>query len=353
MQQRASNGTNHDLRRKMQLSKCSPTDHMGEVKVMPDDSIDLNQTIFRTLNEKHKAAYYKQFGIQLFWSDQAVARIEAKTAETLQNNPCWHGVKAHDPELIKFMENECDFRVEHTDGSFLDHLQYCYEFSAAHMPQYSAIPLFLHSIMGVGTNLFPMQLEQKDRLAQFVTKDELAHIEAFPTTLRLLQFGSVNLRHQLLKMSKEELNSIDGLECCRLLGPEMKTKYKSDNAPVKLSRDQFWVHLNYHLIHMMDFLPVENWEENVLNLQWFSDLHLILKRAGKLYCKIEFDSEKWSALAAQKVTPEVNSHRDDLKELLCSMVGHSLAFELKQVKTKASRGLGSIQSGTAVAFSKL
>merc|ERR1719336_1828438 len=87
---------------------------------------------------------------------------------------------------MRFMVEECDFNIEHADGSFLDHLQYCYEFSSVHMPNHSAMPMFLHSIMGVGTNLFPMKLEQKPRLAELVSTNDMAHIEAFPSVLRLL-----------------------------------------------------------------------------------------------------------------------------------------------------------------------
>ena len=118
----------------------------------------------------------------------------------------WAGLKAHDPALIKFMEDDCDFDcevnrtpfwillypdspsvVQHADGSFLDHLQFCYEYCHVHFPAASPTVCFLHSIMGVGTNLFPMKLEQRPELAKLVNPDELAHIEAFPTMLRVLQ----------------------------------------------------------------------------------------------------------------------------------------------------------------------
>ena len=77
--------------------------------------------------------------------------------------------------------------------------------------------MFLHSIMGVGTNLFPMQLEQQDQLASFLSQDELDHISVFPTALRLIN-GGVLLDH-LKKMSKQELLDIDEFTCCRVIGP--------------------------------------------------------------------------------------------------------------------------------------
>ena len=101
--------------------------------------------------------------------------------------------------------------------AFLDHLQFGYIFCAIHMPQHSPLPMFLHSIMGVGTNLFPMQLEQQDRLASFLSQDELDHISVFPTALRLINGGM--LLDRLEKMSNEELLEIDEFTCCRVIGP--------------------------------------------------------------------------------------------------------------------------------------
>ena len=68
----------------------------------------------------------------------------------------------------------CVFR---SAGSFMDHLTFCRDYCAAHYPGVSSTPyvhresvaalehfltaacdyrLFIHSIMGVGTNIFPM-----------------------------------------------------------------------------------------------------------------------------------------------------------------------------------------------------
>jgi hypothetical protein len=87
-----------------------------------------------------------------------------------------------------------------------------------HCPSASPVVLFLHSIMGVGTNLFPMQLEQRPTLAALVTASELRHIECFPTVLRLLQ---IDLLPELLALSPARLAQVSGLTCHRLLGPEM------------------------------------------------------------------------------------------------------------------------------------
>ena len=188
--------------------------------------------------------------------------------------------------------------------------------------------------MGVGTNLFPMQLEQRAKLASFVSADEMEHIEAFPTVVRLM----TGLLNRLEAMSDDELRDIREFECCRVLGPRMNEQMRSDNAPVRLSGDQFWVQLNYHLIHSMDFLPVDDWEANALQLYNFARLHQTLSRAGKLYCRMNFDSEKWVAAAKQKRAEAFK--KAGLKvpppsgpsDLYSDRIGHSLDYKLSMVK---------------------
>ena len=65
-----------------------------------------------------------------------------------------------DPALLRFMVEECDFDVEHADGSFLDHLYFCFEYSVQHFPDHSPIIMLLHSILGTGTNTFAMEAEK-------------------------------------------------------------------------------------------------------------------------------------------------------------------------------------------------
>merc|ERR1712166_106132 len=78
------------------------------------------------------------------------------------------------------------FNVEHADGSFLDHLCFCRDYSSVHFRAYSPQVLFLHSIMGVGTNCFPMDASKIPQLKAMLTDFEFTHIEAFPSILRLL-----------------------------------------------------------------------------------------------------------------------------------------------------------------------
>lgn len=294
--QKPNQGFLMDLRRKEQIIEARPIDHSGEVFEMENPDFDVSRTIFKHIDPSKLPMIKKTFGIQLFWSDSAVARIERKTAEMLAENRCWADLKAPSPELMRFMLEECDFNTEHADGSFLDHLHYCYEFSSVHMPNHSAIPMFLHSIMGVGTNLFPMKLEQKPRLAELVSAEDMVHIEAFPSMLRLLICNV--LPSKLAMLSNNELASIEELQFYRLIGPNMDHDGlvgKSDNAPLKLNKEQFWVHLNYHLIHFTDFVPALDWEKKLksVHLYMVVALHQLLKRAGKLYVRFDFDSDSW------------------------------------------------------------
>ena len=241
-------------------------------------------------------SYYRKvlemkYSKEFYWSDKAVSRIE-REVKALRETGTWN-VPAHSTELISFMTEECDFACEHADGSFLDHLQFCYEYGLVNYKERSAMPLFLHSIMGVGTNLFPMPLEKRDKLASLVTSDEMAHIEAFPTTLRLISTGV--LMDVLEAMSTEELLSIQEFECYRLLGPDTTggDSGTSDNKPLTLTGEQLWVHLNYHLVHFLDFLPVEHWATEMEEAPFsiFIQLHQTLTRAGKLEAQVQFDVE--------------------------------------------------------------
>ncbi|CAE8605500.1 unnamed protein product [Polarella glacialis] len=273
----------------------------------------------------------KQYAIELTWSESALDRINSQVEAMLSGDSShWGALKAHSPALLSFLENDCDFNCEHADGSFLDHLQFCYEYCHIHFPAASPVVLFLHSIMGVGTNLFPMKLEQRPQLANLVTAEELAHIEAFPTVLRLLQTG---LLEELNKMPKEQLLGIEGIECYRLLGPEIDTMKKSDNHPLHLTGEQFWVHLNYHLIHFLDFLPASQWEvkmgiEGLACI--FPLVHRVLTRAGKLMANIQFDSEKWAAVPE---TPESKQGKAEVLIMAANFsggLGHSLDYKLKR-----------------------
>ena len=66
--------------------------------------------------------------------------------------------------------------------------------------------------------------------------------------------------------------------------PEITPNVCLDNAEVHLSSEQLWAHLNYQLIHLIDFLPATAWQVtfNDYFAVFFVRLHALLQRAGKL-----------------------------------------------------------------------
>merc|ERR1712151_1143391 len=170
-----------------------------------------------------------------------------------------------------FMSDECDFACEHADGSFMDHLNFCHDYSALHFKGHSPRVLFLHSIMGVGTNVFPMGTDKLPQLESLLTPFEFSHVEAFPSVLRLLAEGS------LLDMLSNRLDSLSELK-------QLAFHRVLDNKLVTMDADNFWIQLNYQLMHLLDFLPVAcwgvNWDEPLM--QVFLNLYQFLHNAGKL-----------------------------------------------------------------------
>ena len=63
-----------------------------------------------------------------------------------------------DQSLLTFMVEQCDFDVEHADGSFLDHLYFCYEYRAA-LPTAVRSGDAATSILGTG-NTFAMTADK-------------------------------------------------------------------------------------------------------------------------------------------------------------------------------------------------
>ena len=59
----------------------------------------------------------KSYAFELFWSDHAVHEIESTAAKALsEGNSRWANVTEHDPKLLDFMKNDCEFDCEHADG---------------------------------------------------------------------------------------------------------------------------------------------------------------------------------------------------------------------------------------------
>lgn len=187
----------------------------------------------------------------------------------------------HDSALTEFMTTECNFAMEHADGSFMDHLQFCYEYSHEHFKGESPRVLLLHSILGVGSNYFPCDKSKIPKLQSLLTEAEFSHVAAFPSVLRLLL--QRDFMDELEQMSNEKLETIKGLKMHQVI----------DNEPTSLtSKNDFWTHLNYQIIHLLDFLPVLDWQWAVAQDNFMANfvrLLAFLKRANKLKATIDLD----------------------------------------------------------------
>ncbi|MEO1273313.1 MAG: hypothetical protein AAFX99_34955, partial [Myxococcota bacterium] len=103
------------------------------------------------------------------------------------------------------------------------------------------------------------------------------HVASFPSLLRLL-YG-ITLRQEL-RANLHRLNELDGIRFHRVI----------DNEPLEMSTEDLWIQLNYHLIHLVDFLPVSNWtvHSNDTAFIVFRDLYDLLERAGKLETELDY-----------------------------------------------------------------
>jgi len=257
-----------DLRRQAQIARAGPADHVGDAVLIPSGNFTLDKTIFHSVGGMARTVIRDRLAVVPFWSDAAaetITRLFSAVPKPL----------SHDKAILDFMANECNFAMEHADGSFMDHLQFCYEYGVAHFKDHSPRVLLLHSIMGVGTNFFPMELKQLPQLKALVTEAELMHMEAFPSILRLIYHGP--LMEALSNPDRN--NKIDGISYRRVL----------DNAPLFLGAEDFWVQLNYQLVHLLDFLPVSDWgmSEGDGFLHNFISLYKVLRDSGKLMAHVD------------------------------------------------------------------
>lgn len=265
--QRATDRPDPTVQRKAAIARAAALDHAGAVTVRPLADFDLDRTIFQTL-EGRLARYVmrKRVGKGVAWATAAAQAIEAEYAAL----DAQRTLPALDPALLTFLVERCDFDVEHADGSFLDHLYFCFEYTAAHYPAGSPVVMLLHSILGTGTNTFAMPASLIPDLEALVTPHDWAHIEAFPSVLRLLYDAPLRAE---LRANLHRLGTLRSIEMRRVI----------DNVPLTLSADDLWEQLNYQLIHLVDFLPVANWaaHRNDTAFILFRDLAALLDAAGR------------------------------------------------------------------------
>ena len=263
------------VQRKAAIANAAARDYTGSVRVVPMEPFDLDRTIFNTLEGTiPRVVMQSRIAKEPHWSASAEREIDGVYQETAQKAE----LAEVDPLLMRFLQEECDFDVEHADGSFLDHLYFCYEYGTYHYPKRSPLVLLLHSILGTGTNTFAMPASKIPTLEPLMNEFEWAHVESFPSLLRLL-YG-VELRKEL-RRNLHRLEMIDGIRVHRVI----------DNAPIVLSAEDLWVQLNYQLIHLVDFLPVSNWTVHANDTAFivFRDLYDLLKRTGKLETELDYE----------------------------------------------------------------
>jgi hypothetical protein len=274
MRQSAAERPDPTTFRKAAIAQGAALEHTGKVTIEPIPNFDLNRTIFQTLEGRlARAVMTDRVGKEVHFSGGATTEVQT-AYERVRSGQALPELEA---ELVQFLVDECDFEVEHADGSFLDHLYFCFEYSVLHYPEVSPLVLFLHSILGTGTNTFAMKAEKIPALRTFCTDFEWAHIEAFPTILRLLYAG--DLRRQLHE-NLSRLDTLSGLQCHRVI----------DNETMTLSAEDFWVALNFQLIHLVDFLPAANWttHQNDTSFILFRDLYELLEKAGQLRATVGY-----------------------------------------------------------------
>jgi hypothetical protein len=262
------------LQRKAAIAHGAALDHAGSVRVEAIPDFDLDRTIFQTL-EGGAARYVMRtrVGKEVHWAPEAAAPVQAAYDRARAE----HALPPVSPELLRFLVEECDFDVEHADGSFLDHLYFCYEYAVQHYPQRSPLVMLLHSILGTGTNTFAMTADKIDALRPLMTPFEWSHTEAFPSVLRLLYAGELRAE---LRANADRAGALQSIRMHRVI----------DNASITLSGQDLWIALNYQLIHLVDFLPVANWAANANDTSFilFRDLHDLLQRVGRCDAKVGY-----------------------------------------------------------------
>lgn len=267
MQQSATERPDPTTQRKAAIARGAALEHTGKVEIRPIPNFDLDRTIFKTL--EGKAARFvmaTRVGKGAHWDPAAAQAVQAEYTAARSA----HELPAVSSELMDFLVRECDFNVEHADGSFLDHLYFCFEYTVQHYPQHSALVMLLHSILGTGTNTFAMTADKIPALRPLMTPWEWTQVEAFPSVLRLLYAGP--LREELRK-NAHRADALASIRFHRVI----------DNAPITLGGKDLWIALNYQLIHLVDFLPVVNWpmHQNDTSFILFRDLYDLLGVAGK------------------------------------------------------------------------
>uniref|UniRef100_A0A7S2QJ34 Uncharacterized protein n=1 Tax=Zooxanthella nutricula TaxID=1333877 RepID=A0A7S2QJ34_9DINO len=310
-----------DTRRTVALARGQAIDHQGAVVESVDPDFSLEPTIFAIVAKQSPFFIAEMLRRQLarvpHWADAALSAFRSETVPA---------APPIDTRITDFMLNECNFKMEHADGSFMDHVAFCHDYCAAYYKGHSPRVLLLHSILGVGTNIFPMEVGKLSQLSALVNETEMRHIEAFPSVLRLL-VGS-----RLLADLRERLGDMDKLK-------QVSFRRVIDNKPLELDADDFWVQLNYQVIHLIDFLPVAEWAARVSEplFQVFLELRTLLGAANQLQAKVDIgatcvappvEAQLLSSAASSPMGIIKRSQAKTSVRKFSAQIGHSLDYTL-------------------------
>ena len=137
--------------------------------------------------------------------------------------------------------------------------------------------------------MLALQVEKIPKLRSLVSPSEFTHIDAFPAVLRVLREICI----ELWTMSAS--TRIVKLTVCRPI----------DNAALVLKEQEFWTHLNYHLIHALDFVRATQWPQvdqpNDFMHHNVVALSIILRRFGKINVQVGIPDSALSAFKGPKV----------------------------------------------------
>jgi len=264
----------HNVQRQAAIAWGKVTDHTGSVVAVPNEEFDLNKTIFKAVSGGlARMMLTTKIGNKLYWSDEAVVTI-AEAYSMIPPAP-----KA-DEAIINFMIEDCDFSMEHADGSFMDHLNFCHDYCATYFKEHSPRVLFLHSIMGVGTNCFPMGKDKVPKLKTMLDDFEFKHIEAFPSVLRLL-IDQALLNELASNIERIKMDKLEKISFHRVL----------DNSDLTLSGKDLLIQLNYQVVHLIDFLPASCWANQINDplFRTFAELITMLQQAEQLKAHINYE----------------------------------------------------------------
>ncbi|MEL6547599.1 MAG: hypothetical protein AAFQ82_23450 [Myxococcota bacterium] len=324
---RLGHDVSFSLLRKAAIVVGGPTDYAGQVSVVPMKDFDMGKTIFAGVKGALPRLVLKaRLAVEAVFDGARAAGIESDYSAHTSARPA----PTVDPKITDFLVKECDFSMEHADGSFLQHLFFCHDYSAEHFPEYSPNVALLHSILGTATNLFPMDVEKLPKLQALLSDFEAKQVDAFPSMLRLFYDG------KLLPELRDNLHRLGQLESIRF-------HRVIDNKPIELSAEDFWISLNYHLMHFVDFAPAANWSSHADDpmLSQFREVSEFLDLTGNRLARVdvEFPDKKTrrvgetrtlARLVSDLIPGRVKAHltRKQVRDYSAE-IGHSLAYELK------------------------